>query len=101
MTFRKFLCGFGQYSVDSGPCRDVMSYLILRVECDDTRLVSTNNRLACLDNAGAGLALQLVCDEQKQETTLQQIDAEEKRHEAEVGVILQNVVDSFGGRDGV
>ena len=79
----------------------VMSYLILRIERDDTCLVRTNDRLASFDDAGTGLALQFVCDEQKQETALQQVNAEEERHEAEVGIVLQDIVDGLGGRDSV
>ena len=82
-----------------GLCHDVISYLILRIKRDDTRLMRTNNRLASFHNAGTGFALQLVCDEQEQETALQQVDAEEERHEAEVGIVLQDIVDGFSSRD--
>lgn len=48
-----------------GLCHDVISYLILRIKRDDTRLMRTNDRLARFDHTGTGLALQLVCDEQE------------------------------------
>ena len=75
-----------------------MSYLILRIERDDTCLVRTNDRLASFDDSRAGFVLEFIGNEEQQETALQQVDPEEERHEAEVGIILQDVINGQGGR---
>lgn len=63
--------------------------------------MGANDRLARFDHAGASFALEFICYQQKEEAALEQVDAEEEGHEAEVGIVFENVVDCLGSGNGV
>lgn len=75
--------------------------LVLGVQGDDAGLVGAHDGLAGFHDARARFHLQLVGDQQQQEAALQQVHAEEERHELEPRVVLEDVVDRLGGRHGV
>ena len=77
------------------------TYLILRIQRDNTRLMGLDNILTSPNNLLIRLARQLLRRKQEQEPTLQQINAEEKRHIAQIRVVLEDVGDGLGGGDGV
>ena len=75
--------------------------LILRVERDDARLCSSNDDFAGLENPLTCFLLKSFDDEQQQKTALEELDAEEIWHEADVRVIMQESLKRVRGFEGV
>lgn len=75
------------------------THLVFRVQRDHTSFVRTYNRLACLDHIRTRLALKLVCNKQQQKASLQEVDSKQPRHERDVRIAVEYLVDRFGSRD--
>lgn len=73
------------------------AYLILCVERNNASFVRADNRLTSFDDVGICLALKFVGYQEQEEASLQQVYAEEKRHEAEIWIEFEDVVESFRG----
>ena len=105
MTLRKFLCRNKAVSIlynwGSFVSQGEIPYLIFGVESHDASLVSADDGLAGFDDGRAGFVLEFVGDKEQQEAALQQVDSKEERHEAEVRVVIEDVIDSLGGSYGM
>ena len=105
MTLRKFLCRNKAVSIlynwESFVSQGEIPYLIFGVESHDASLVSADDGLARFDDGRAGFVLEFVGDKEQQEAALQQVDSKEERHEAEVRVVIEDVIDSLGGSYGM
>lgn len=71
--------------------------LILSVERDDTGFMRPYDCLASFDNIWIRLPLKFIRNEEQEEASLQEVDSEKERHEAQIGVVLEDLVERFGG----
>ena len=101
MTLRKFLCNGMLDDWTRNREGPKISYLIFGVESHDASLVSADDGLARFDDGRAGFVLEFVGDKEQQEAALQQVDSKEEWHEAEVRVVIEDVIDSLGGSYGM
>ena len=55
------------------------------------------DNFACSHDVWACLSLQFVGDEEQQKAALQEVDTKKEWHEAQIRIILQYLIQSFGG----
>jgi hypothetical protein len=75
--------------------------LIFRIQRDDTRLGGANHRFAGIQDTFTGFFLESFDDEQEEEAALKKLNAKKVRHEADVRVKAEDLLDGVGSLEGV
>lgn len=75
--------------------------LVFRVEGDDAGFRRADHHFARVEDALPRLFLESLHDQQKKKTALEELDAKEIGHEADIGVVAENLVDRVGRIQGM